>query len=254
MKKVQKGAEPKLLESYRIGNPGNSWSQYRRNTDRRDQIYDQLRSDQGGLCAYCEIDLKPKNASEAADFRVEHFHPKSDISTSHNWHLDWQNLLACCHGDSRPDVVDAGSRFANPHSCDVPKGENDWDNLIFNPLHLPAYPCLFQFNRSDGSISVNVANCNNADVDITKAQATIDNLNLDGVRLRNLRKPVLNQLNLQLRILVESGYTVDDARNRLAQAALKKDNNTHWPAFFSAIRDYLGAAAEKQLAAINYNG
>jgi uncharacterized protein (TIGR02646 family) len=254
MKKILKSAAPEKLEIYRLARPAGTWDQCSRNKSRREQIQNQLRSNQGGLCAYCEIDLKPKNTTEAADFRVEHFHPKSDTSTPHNWHLDWQNLLACCHGGSRPDVVDAGSRFATPHSCDVPKGENDWDNVIFNPLHLPAYPCLFQVNRPDGSISINQANCIQAGVDLLKAQATIDNLNLNAVRLKNLRKPVLNQLNSQLRKLVDSGYTVDDARNRLAQAALKKDNNKHWPAFFSAIRDYLGEAAEQQLRAINYNG
>ena len=254
MKKVQKGAEPKLLESYRKGNPGNSWSQCKRDTDRRDEIHDQLRLDQGGLCAYCEIDLKPKNATEAADFRVEHFHPKSDSLTLRNWHLEWQNLLACCHGGSRSDVVEANSRFTSPHSCDVPKGENNWDNVIFNPLHLPASPCLFQFNRADVAISVNTANCEQAGLGAGMAQATIDKLNLDAIRLRNLRKPVLDQVNLQLRTMTANGEDVNQARTRLAQALLKKDNDGNWPAFFSAIRGYLGEAAEQQLIAINYNG
>jgi uncharacterized protein (TIGR02646 family) len=254
MKKVQKGIEPDKLEKYRLARPTNTWDQCARNKNRRDQIQQQLRLDQGGLCAYCEIDLKPKNALEAADFRVEHFHPKSDTSTPHNWHLDWQNLLACCHGGSRSDIVDAGNRFSSPHSCDVPKGENNWDNVIFNPLYLPPSPSLFRFNRADGAISVNTANCNQAGLGVDRAQATIDNLNLDAVRLRNLRKPVLDRLNLQLRAMIVSGEDINQARTRLAQALLKKDNDGNWPAFFSAIRDYLGEAAERQLIAINYNG
>jgi uncharacterized protein (TIGR02646 family) len=255
MKKVYKGTEPDKLVSYRQNTPDATWDQCSKNNkNRRDQIQDKLRADQGGLCAYCEIDLKPKNATEAADFRVEHFHPKSDTSTLHNWHLDWQNLLACCHGGSRPDIVDAINRFASPYSCDVPKGENNWDDHIFNPLYLPASPSLFRFNRFDGSISVDEGSCNQAGMDVTKAQSTIDSLNLDSIRLKNLRKSVLNQLNLQLQRMIDKGYSVDDARTRLAQAVLKKDHNQHWPAFFSAIRDYLGKAAEQQLVAIDYNG
>jgi uncharacterized protein (TIGR02646 family) len=256
MKKIAKGAEPEKLMQYRQLKPVNTWEQCRRNQDRRIQIQDQLKLDQGGLCAYCEIDLKPANGNDAADLRVEHFHPKKiDALTQHNWHLDWQNLLACCHGGSRSDVVDSAGRYTSPdHSCDVPKADNDWDNIILNPLYLPAFPCLFKFNRADGSISVNIAHCQQAGVAEGKAQATIDNLRLDAKRLRDLRKPVLDELNEQLRKMVLTGYSVEEARIRLTRAVLKKDGHGHWPAFFSAIRSYLGSAAEQQLNAINYNG
>ncbi|MFT4927742.1 MAG: hypothetical protein ACI8WB_003856 [Phenylobacterium sp.] len=42
--------------------------------------------------------------------------------------------------------------------------------------------------------------------------------------------------------------TLDSARDKLATALLYKDANGHWPSFFSALRDYLGDAAERQLA------
>ncbi len=258
MKKILKTTEPEKLKQYRQLNPVGTWSQCTENKDLEDrkvQIQGQLKLDQGGLCAYCEIDLKPANGEDAADFRVEHFHPKSDTSTQHNWHLDWQNLLACCHGGSRSDVVDSGSRHTSPdHSCDVPKANNDWDDIILNPLHLPASPCLFKFNRADGSISVDITHCQQAGVDKGKAQATIDNLRLDAKRLRDLRKPVLNNLNEQLRNMMLAGYTAEESRMRLTKTALKKDDHGNWPAFFSAIRSYLGSAAEQQLNTINYKG
>ncbi len=256
MKKISKSTEPEKLTQYRQLNPTNEWKRCHRNKDCRVQIQDQLKLDQGGLCAYCEIDLKPANGEDAADLRVEHFHPKKiDASTQHNWHLDWQNLLACCHGGSRSDIVDSTSRYTSPdHSCDVPKANNDWDNVILNPLHLPAFPCLFKFNRADGSISVNVTHCQQAGVDEAKAQATIDNLRLDAKRLRDLRKPVLDELNEQLQKMVLTGYTVEEAGIRLTKAVLKKDDQGNWPAFFSAIRSYLGRAAEQQLNTINYKG
>lgn len=255
MKKILKGTEPAELAQYRQSNPTATWQQCTTEYNRKDQIQQQLKLDQGGLCAYCEIDLKPASANNAADFRVEHFHPKSDVSTPHNWHLDWQNLLACCHGGSRSDVVDAANRNTSPdHSCDVPKANNDWDNIILNPLQLPAFPGLFEFNRADGSIRVSIAYCQQAGVDQIKAQATIDNLCLNATRLRTLRKAVLDRLNQQLRDRMLAGDTLEEATIRLAQAQLQKNAQGYWPAFFSAIRDYLGAAAETQLNTINYNG
>jgi hypothetical protein len=53
--------------------------------------------------------------------------------------------------------------------------------------------------------------------------------------------------------LVKSGMTDSDARVRLAQAILRK-NNDNWPTFFSAARSYLGEAAEEQLGRIGYVG
>lgn len=254
MKKVQKGTEPEKLKQYRQSNPSNAWNQCTKDFERKKQIQDQLKLDQGGLCAYCEIDLKPANNADTADFRVEHFHPKEDSST-YNWHLDWQNLLACCHGGSRTDVVDAANRHTSPdHSCDVPKSKKVLDDIILNPLNLPAYPCLFKFNRADGSISVNVAVCQQAGVDEGKAQATIDELRLDAKRLRDLREPILKKLNDQLRDMVRAGETPQMARMRLAKAMLKKNADGFWPAFFSAIRDYLGTEAEQQLNNIGYDG
>jgi hypothetical protein len=152
-------------------------------------------------------------------------------------------------------VIDAAKRFTKPDfSCDVPKGDNNWDNVILNPLNMPTFPCLFQYDRATGGISVNPTACQQAAIDIGKAQATVDKLCLDAARLRDLRKPVLDQVNDQIRHLVALGYTPEQARSRLAQALLRQDANNHWPAFFSAIRSYLGAAAEEQLQAINYNG
>lgn len=79
-------------------------------------------------------------------------------------------------------------------------------------------------------------------------------LRLDSPRLRKLRELVLNNLNEQLRNMVLTGNTAEEARMRLTKTELKKDDHGNWPAFFSAIRSYLGSAAEQQLNTINYNG
>lgn len=254
MKKTPKTAIPPKLKTYIAATPDNTWEQFTDREGRRKEVQKALMADQSGLCAYCEINMKAKDASGDADFRVEHFHPKSDISTPHNWNLDWQNLLAVCHGGSSKTVVEAATRFTALHSCDVPKADNIWDTVILNPLNIPAYPALFKFDRSTGSMSINEPNCVEATIDPLKAKATIDNLQLDGSRLRNLRKPVMEALNARLIALVNSGVPLIDARQTLAKTVLKKDDQEHWPPFFSAIRHYLGNAAEQQLQALNYDG
>lgn len=255
MKKINKGAEPPKLERYRGLSPSGTWKKCTRRANRKTEIQQFIKNNQGGLCAYCEINLKDADDNGKADFRVEHFHPKSDDSTDHNWHLDWQNLLGCCHGGSESGVVNARDRHSSPdHSCDVPKDNNNWDDVILNPLSIPHTPILFTFNRTDGAISLNNDNCDQAGVDKIKAQATIDKLRLDSQRLRTLRKPTLEQINDSIKALLEGGMTIEDARKKLAKGLLKKNNQGQWPRFFSAIRDYLGEAAEQQLLDIGYVG
>jgi len=251
---VLKGAEPPGLAAYRQQNPTATWEQCKNNKNRKNEINERIKEDQGNLCAYCEIDLRDGGTANT-DFRVEHFHPKSDLPTGHNWHIDWENLLGCCHGGSQSRVVDAANRFTSPdHSCDVSKGKDILDHLILNPLNIPPTPALFQFARANGEIAVNQAACQSTNVPLEKVQDTIDYLRLDANRLRHLRKAVLNSLNHQLANRVANGQTTAQARQEIARAILRKDKNGHWPKFFSAIRSYLGQAAEDQLAAINYQG
>nr|CAA6805702.1 MAG: TIGR02646 family protein [uncultured Thiotrichaceae bacterium] len=263
MKKVLKCAEPTVLLTYRQNNPTNIWRQFRRNKARYDEVKGDLIRDQGGLCAYCEIDLKQApQASDKDDFRVEHFHPKSDQTTGYNWHLDWNNLLGCCHGGSERNVIDAASSAPNragrfgcgDHSCDVPKGNNNWDHIILNPLTLPASPLIFVFQRSNGSVSIHPQNCLEAGVSQQQALQTIDNLRLDSPRLQRLRGEVLDQINQNLQSKIQNGMTPDEARRDIARRMLRKNSVGRWPAFFSAIRSYLGQAAEDHLGTIDYRG
>ncbi|MBW3164597.1 retron Ec78 anti-phage system effector HNH endonuclease PtuB [Ferrimonas balearica] len=253
MKYILKGDEPPLLERFRTKNPNYTWDQCKKNTKRRNQIQQTLREDQGGLCLYCEIDLIPAEPDCEADFRVEHFHPKSDKSSGHNWDLDWSNLFACCHGGHNPNVSDAANRHTNPDvSCDIPKDNNILDDVILNPLSMPKSHALFDFDRASGSISVHHGNCELAGVDKVKAQATIDNLRLDADRLRRLRSAELNRVNELLRGLIEGGMSVAQAREHISKALLKRNGDNNWPKFFSALRSYLGQAAEQQLRRIGY--
>lgn len=257
MKKILKSTEPELLANYKRTNPNNNWEQFRNSVARKRQVKTAIIDQQGGLCAYCEIDLRsalPGN-NEEDDFRVEHFHPKSDNATTHNWNLDWNNLIGCCHGGSQSNIVNASNRFTSPDtSCDIPKGSNNWDDMILNPLHLPASPALFSFSRSSGSMFVNLEHCQAANVNVVKAQQSIDLLRLNSGRLLDFRIKILQRLEVQLRKKIEDGMSLDEARTDLAQRLLRKNSNGCWPKFFSTIRHYLGDAAERQLESIHYIG
>ena len=167
MKRICKGSEPQSLTHYREAHPHDDWDQFRRAVDGGRRLYravaNKLRLDQGGLCAYCEIDLKSSTtAGDLDDFRIEHFHPKSTSSPQHNYHLDWLNLLGVCHGGSSRQVVDAADRFTAPDlHCDAFKDQDGIDRSqdILNPLSIPAFPPLFDFSRDvdtnkNGTISV----------------------------------------------------------------------------------------------------
>ena len=221
----------------------------------REQVRDQLRKDQGGLCAYCEIDLIESDNTGDADFRAEHFHPKSDTSTAHNWHLDWGNLLGCCHGGSHRNVADTGNRFTSPDtSCDVPKENKNLDDVILNPLFLPASPAIYQCDRSTGEISVIAANCQSLGVPEIQAQNTINELHLIAPRLNRLRKTVLDDLNSRIASRVAQGDDISATRTYFSKVYLNKNANGNWPKFFTSIRSYLGSDAERHLQNIGFNG
>lgn len=254
MKIAPKGVEPQGLSVYRMANPNGSWSNFRKSRPRISSIQTALKSDQGHLCAYCEIDLVDGLSQENSDMRVEHFHPKSDKSTAHNWALDWNNLLAVCHGGSSKFVAQASKRFTTDHSCDVPKSDKVLDGLILNPLQLPSGRSVFSFDRATGSASVDTGACAALGLSPDVAQKTIDELHLDGTRLRRLRKPALDKVNEQLSRLTSCGLSVEDAREALARIYTERDVAGKWPAFFSAIRCYLGSAAEVALSTKGYTG
>lgn len=261
MKKCSKGIAPDLLALYQFENPNATWEQFKSECQEGYQaLQEQLRLDQGNLCCYCEIDTKQGFGMGIDDFRVEHFHPKSATDESHsNWSLDWQNMLGCCHGGSERYVTDNATRFVTEHTerhSDVLKANFIWDDEILNPLQIPVFPILFKANRKDGRLSVHNNDCRDAGVSIEKVNNCLhpEKLNLNSDRLNSLRKATLDALNEQITMALSSGLTIEDAMVNLAKAQLCKNNNGHWPPFFTTIRSYLGQIAEKHLITIDFNG
>jgi len=266
MKKICKSIEPQELSQYRNSHPHDNWNKFRgsRGKRRYKAVANKLKSDQGGICAYCEIDLKIRNTTAGRDdFRVEHFIPKSKTTPQHNYHLDWSNLLGVCHGGSESLVVDATDRFTAPDlHCDAYKDQDktiDRSQDILNPLSVPAFPPLFTFSRNvdtskNGIMSVIPDNCTISGISVEKAKKTIDYLNLNHQQLKKARGKILNTLNADLRAERAKGIELKAALQKMCKIYLSKKADGTWSPFFSTIRAYLGSEAEEYLKQTNYNG
>jgi len=183
-----------ILLKYLSENPNGKWKGgFKEDTSREDMdlIYDEIYVDQHGLCAYCEISLKWPTTDFVNDFRVEHFHPENcGDDDSHNYSLDWNNLLGCCHGGSQKTSRSFNGKYpgVSEHSCDVPKGNKVLDDKILNPLRdLNVNESAFSFKES-GEILVSKRCPENIRL---KAENTIKELNLDCLRLRWHRSEII---------------------------------------------------------------
>lgn len=247
MKRIVKGAEPRNLADFRAACPSATWDEMRNDAlHNGQQAYQDCRrqatADQYSLCAYCECKI---DLSKPHKCRVEHLHPKSDISTEKNWSLDWQNLLATCNGGES----DASAETPLPAnlSCDAHKGDSAID---VSPLDIPAFPNVFLFDKGTGHLEPDPAACSQASVDAGKLKQTMDILNLNCERLARQRRLLLFGIEQRKKKLREKGYSPQSSAPLLVQSYFQ----TVWPEFFTTIRCCLGQAAENYLHSVNYNG
>jgi len=255
MKKgIKSQPEPSYLASFRTANPQGTWNQFRdQDRDGYLSIRDVTRSDQGGLCAYCEIRLAQDNE------QIAHFHPKSDTSTPHNWALDWTNLWLACKGGSQ-------TWMANPHhclpplpdnlSCDQHQGGKILDGVVLAPHEVPAFPRIFRFEQHPDRIEIHVDEdpCNDAGIDAERVQQTIDQFNLNCARLASSRLALHRQLEKAITRLRESHVDPTAGFASLAQKHLAKDSDGRWPQFFTLVRWRFRRAAEDYLQSTGYEG
>lgn len=248
--------EPALFSDFKANNPDSDWKKgFKKNAgaEANQAVNDKLKQEQYGLCVYCEIDLKSNRNQGLDDFRVEHFfpeNPKPDESRNDgiNYALHWPNLFGCCSGGNVPHVIEKDTRYSNPHThCDVPKSNNDWTNIILNPiLDIPAFPSLFKFSE-DGEIFVS----DECDTEIqVKVENTIKFLNLNTKKLQRFRKEIITSLRQEL----ISSNDISETLDTLAKANLLPNDNGNISPFFTTIRWYLGDNAEDVLLHVNYDG
>ncbi len=271
MKTIMKGGEPATLTSYRSSVPQGGWEDMKRNPHFGGQAAyqdcrGQLVSQQGGLCAYCEIDIRDNDSLKC---RVEHFHPKSDVTPIYNWALDWQNMLAVCNGGSY-EYIGAAGLYLEPMnqnlSCDAHKDKMIQTNKlpaqcegwILNPIQLAAFPMLFSLDKSTGQLFANLISCAAHPTIPTNQHAsvealvknTIDMLNFNCERLTKSRLIVIRDIERNKKKQRQAGFDAQQGLGNLAQLYFQ----TKWQAFFTTIRLCIGESAEVHLQSTQYQG
>ena len=270
MKRVLKSQEPAELDLYRQAAPESTWQQmkddpYHGGQETYKICRSQVIGDQGGLCAYCELDIRDNHPLSS---RVEHFHPKSDITPLHNWALDWNNLIGACSGGSNRLASSTG-HFLEPlkanRSCDAYKNDvtqsgklsEPCEGWILNPLQLIASPPLFRLEKSSGYLRADSQNCAPLTIDgnqhastLMLVEHTIAMLNLNCDRLKQARLLIIRDVENAKKQERQKGFSPTQGLANLVQRYWR----IHWPQFFTTQRLCLGEAAEIHLQAILFNG
>ena len=267
MKRVCKGAPPQELVDFASNNPTATWEWMNNHAfggmEAARECRDHAIRDQSGLCAYCEQEIssdKPRNR------RIEHFHPKSDLSEAHNWSLDWNNMFAVCDGGSA-SLFEVRKTHPLPEnlSCDAHKDHLTpskdlpicCEGYLLNPLTIPSFPSLFTLDKGTGYLKPDDTVCHAikpsecAFNSITElVNNTISVLNLNCERLAEKRRRIVVDIDKNKKRLRYRGVPLTTAPKRLAERYF----STRWPEFFTTLRCCLGDAAEDYLVSVNYEG
>ena len=248
MKKVFKSDPPNSLTNFQTRNPGATWEEFRDNNQGNDYrklkklIFD---SDQGKLCAYCEVRVDNIDISKR---RIEHIHNKSshlEDGNTKNWALDWDNVIGVCLGGS--DSNRSTYQLPRNLSCDSFKDHKNIDhNEILNPLQVTSVPSYFSLDKRNGNLMVN----NELQDDSLKAlvEKTIRNLNLNCDRLCANRLEILKLYNREIK-------KARDVNNRnIFEYLCDKWFSHRWQSFFTTRRILLGSYAENYLQSIYFDG
>ena len=261
---------PQELTALQVRLPQGTWEDARQDRNAHgDTTAEICRSgtitDQKGLCAYCEISINP---AEPLRCKVEHFHPKSDTATAHDWALDWYNMVGVCIGGSNP-YDDDPARYSPPLpdnlSCDSYKNAmiqtgrlpEHCEGWILNPLQIAAFPNLFRVNKSDGTLGADSAECGTVNVNGNRHASTeilvdhtIRMLNLNCDRIAQARLMLIRNIEKDKKQLRSSGLNPEQALPNLCKKYFRKV----WPQFFTTIRACLAPASDAYLRSINYMG
>lgn len=258
MKRTAKGAEPPALADVRAESPGATWDELRTHTDAYGAIRSALASDQGNVCAYCEIRIVK---DDPLRFRVEHAHSKSAGTVDGvNIALQWENLLGVCSGGSQTASPEPFHRRPLPDnlSCDAHKQHLEstkrlpipCSGIVLNPLEIPAFPNLFRYEYSTGKLLPNDDACAEAGIDPEIVHKTVGVFNLNCDRLCDARKVVAHDLEHRKKFFRTRNIPANKALPTIADHVMR----TRWPQFFTTIRAHLGSAADDWLRANTFAG
>jgi uncharacterized protein (TIGR02646 family) len=194
MKHIHKGVEPPELTAWNIERAGAEVKWEHLPAEVVGALKRSLVTEQGHICCYCGRRIVP------SDYHVEHLVPRNGVMGSAALTFVYTNLLASCQ---------ANLGRTDPRHCGTAKG--DWYDaaLLVSPLD-PGCERRFSYDL-DGKVR-------RADPADLGAKETIAHLDLDGSRLRTLRRNLIEALDLdlqpdELRVLL-AAYDARDAEGR----------------------------------------
>lgn len=174
MRTIQKGREPRSLQTYRHivdATFGNLPKEI------KEEIQTQLVEEQHGLCCYCQSRIR----ADGTGMKIEHWQSQSEDKYPER-QLDYTNMLGAClggekHGEKSPRET---------HHCDTAKGDADLCFSVCDPVRPVEREIRF---LGDGRIESTDIIINN---DLDKV------LNLNWARLVSNRKAVLEAFKQRL--------------------------------------------------------
>jgi len=265
MKRIFKSIPaPQTLQDYARNHPDATWEQMcSDNAQATRDCRDQAIRDQYCLCAYCEQKIA---ADDPLHRRVEHFHPKSDKTGTHNWGLDWDNMLAVCDGGSSSSRKEQKMHPLPANlSCDAHKDRMiqtgklpaACEGRLMNPLDLPSFPNLFALDKGTGYFKPNEASCvvteiqgNACGTTAELVNGTITALNLNCERLAEKRRLLVVNMDKNKKTLRQRGIPPVEMPEKLVLRYF----GAKWPEFFTTLRCCLGPNAESYLNSVHYQG
>jgi uncharacterized protein (TIGR02646 family) len=210
MKHIQKGPEPPELEAFRKEWPESGQTPKWKDLEGEAHVVEAMRShlfaEQGHICCYCGRRLV------ANDNHIEHFVPRDGTMGDPSLTFVWSNLLASCQ---------ANLLKGDPRHCGTTKGNWYDASLMVSPLD-PGCEGRFH-HRLDGGIGP----ARDGDLGATK---TIEKLDLDGARLRGLRKGAIEGLFEDL-----NEELSPEEYDKLAKALGERDEQGRYEPFCFAL-------------------
>ncbi len=259
---------PPLLAQYLPTHPGDAqatgkaageaWSRFTNDAAYR-ELRDVLVERQQGLCLYCEQRLTTKDgALHQLDQQVEHVLPKSKAPGRV---LDWRNLALCCGGGTFAHHTDPSRyarsvrRGASNVSCGQHKADDDLPGGL-DPRRWAGQPRVVTVDL-EGFMAADGAACAQLGVVEDELNALIDFLNLNCERLRLARQEARADVAAWYCLLIDEmlngthlSLTQQEAFLSLAVAGrLQPDRHGHLRAWWSTLREALGAPAERWITA-----
>lgn len=208
MKCIQKSAEPPELTAWKsewVG-PGKTttWEDLPGDVSRA--IRQALFADQGHICCYCCRRIVDN------DSHIEHLVPRNPRTGDPALTFSWDNLLASCQGNlMRGDPIHCGRK------------KDEWYDaaLMVSPLRAGCEP-RFRYELDGRMVAAD-------DSDLT-ATETICRLDLDGERLRGLRRKAIEGLFADL----DHDLSAEEIQ-RLAQAYRERDGQGRFEPFCTML-------------------